>query len=135
MTSQGKVKLQVLVLIATVFVLGAVTGGSVDRLYLTNGASFKPGEHKQRGPEGMIERLRKELNLSDEQVPKIRTIFEESRKEFPPSKFAECPGFKESRARTRARIREALTPEQQKKYDEINAQRDQHEQREAEANK
>ena len=122
MTSQGKVKLQVWLLIATVFVLGAVTGGSVDRLYLTKSAALKP-EHRG-GPDRMISRLRDDLKLSDDQVTRIRTIFEESRKEFPPSKFAECPGFKESRARTRARVREALTPEQQKKYDDINAQRD-----------
>jgi len=123
MTSQGKVKLQVWLLIVTVFVLGAVTGGSMDRLYLTKSASIRP-EHPRRGPEGVINKLREDLKLSDEQVTKIRTIFEESRKEFPPSKFAECPGFKESRARTRTRIREALTAEQQKKYDELNAQRD-----------
>jgi Spy/CpxP family protein refolding chaperone len=133
MTSQGKVKLQVWLLIATVFVLGAVTGGSLDRLYLSKIVALKPANAPgPRGPEGMINKLRTDLNLTDEQVPKIRTIFEESRKEFPPSRFAECPGFKESRARTRSRVREALTPEQQKKYDELNAQRDQ---RDAEMNK
>jgi Spy/CpxP family protein refolding chaperone len=72
----------------------------------------------------VINKLREELKLSDDQVTRIRAIFEESRKEFPPKKFAECPGFKESRERTRARVREALNPEQQKKYDDINAQRD-----------
>jgi len=72
----------------------------------------------------MVERLTSDLNLNDEQVAKIKTIFEESRKEFPQSRFAECPGFKESRAHTRARIRETLTPDQQKRFDEINAQRD-----------
>jgi Spy/CpxP family protein refolding chaperone len=130
MTSQGKVKLQVWLLIATVFVLGAVTGGSVDRLYLAKSAAGKPGGHM-----GPVDRLRNELNLSDQQVTKIKGIFEESRKEFPPWKFAECPGFKESRTKTRARVREELTAEQQKKYDEMNAQRDQRDQRDAEAGK
>ncbi|MGE0128483.1 MAG: Spy/CpxP family protein refolding chaperone [Blastocatellales bacterium] len=126
MTSQGKVKLQVWLLIVVVFALGAVTGGSLDRLYLANNNSLKPATpgHGPRGLERIIGKLKGELNLSDEQVPKIRTIFEESRKEFPQSRFAECPGFKESRARTRSRVRELLTPEQQKKYDAINAQRD-----------
>ncbi|HEV2665550.1 MAG TPA: hypothetical protein VG324_11595 [Blastocatellia bacterium] len=122
MNSQGKVKLQVWLLIAVVFALGGVTGASLDRLYLTKSGTLR-GPHT-RGPNRMVERLKSDLNLNDEQVTKIKTIFEESRKEFPPSRFAECPGFKESRARTRARIREALTPEQQKRYDEINAQRD-----------
>lgn len=122
MTSQAKVKLQVWGLIVVVFVLGGVTGGSLDRLYLSNRGAA-PG-HGPRGPNRMMERLRNDLSLNEEQVSKIKTIFEESRKEFPPSKFAECPGFKESRARTRARIRETLTAEQQKRFDEINAQRD-----------
>jgi Spy/CpxP family protein refolding chaperone len=130
MNSQGKIKLQVWLLIAVVFALGGVTGASLDRMYQANRNSLK-NDHPDRGWRGpnrgldrMMERMKKDLNLSDEQVPKIRTILEESRKEFPPSRFAECPGFKESRARTRARVRESLTPEQQKRYDEINAQRD-----------
>ncbi|MGH9751841.1 MAG: Spy/CpxP family protein refolding chaperone [Blastocatellia bacterium] len=127
MNSQGKVKLQVWLLIAVVFALGAVTGASLDRVYLNR--SGPSSDHPDRGPRGrgfdrMVERMRKDLNLNDEQVPKIRTIFEESRKEFPQRRFLDCPGYKESRDRTRARIREVLTPEQQKRYDEINAQRD-----------
>ena len=121
MTSQAKVKLQVWLLILVVFVLGGVTGGSLDRMYFSN-RSLNP--ERPRGPHRMIERLKNDLNLNDEQVAKIRTIFEESRKDFPPSRFVDCPGVKESRARTRARVRETLTPEQQKRFDEINAQRD-----------
>ena|SRR5215475_4300419 len=125
MNPQGKVKLQVWLLIVAVFALGVVTGGSLDRVYLaSSGALRNANSNHSRGPNRMIERLSSDLKLNDEQVAKIKTIFEESRKEFPPSKFAECPGFKESRARTRQRIRETLTTEQQKRYDEINAQRD-----------
>jgi Spy/CpxP family protein refolding chaperone len=122
MKSQGKVKLQVWLLIAVVFALGAVTGGSLDRLYLAKSGGLR-NDHP-RGPNRMVERLKSELSLNDEQVAKIKIIFEESRKEFPPSRFAECPGFKESRAHTRQRIRETLTMEQQKRFDEINAKRD-----------
>jgi Spy/CpxP family protein refolding chaperone len=125
MSSQSKVKLQVWLLIAVVFALGAVTGGSLDRVYLSKRSSLSnDNPNRPRGPHRMVERLKSDLNLNDEQVAKVKTILEESRKEFPPSRFAECPGFVQSRARTRARIREALTPEQQKRYDEINAQRD-----------
>jgi hypothetical protein len=125
MNSQGKVKLQVWLLIAVVFALGAVTGGSLDRVYVAKRSSLSnDNPNRPRGPHRMVERLKSDLNLNDDQVAKVKTILEESRKEFPPSRFAECPGFVQSRARTRARIREALTPEQQKRYDEINAQRD-----------
>jgi len=120
MTSQVKVKLQVWLLIVVVFVLGGVTGGSLDRLYL----SKNPGPNYPRGPHRMMERLKSDLKLNDEQIAKIRTIFEESRKEFNQSRLLECPGYVKLRERTRARIRETLTPEQQKRFDEINAQRD-----------
>lgn len=72
----------------------------------------------------MLERLKADLNLTDEQTSAIRVVFEEMRKEFPPSRFNECPGLKESRDKSRAKIRTILTPEQQAKYDEINAKRD-----------
>jgi len=125
MNQQGKVKLQVWLLIAVVFALGAVTGGSLDRVYMAKRSALSnDNPNRPRGPHRMVERLTSDLNLNDDQVAKVKTILEESRKEFPPSRFAECPGFVQSRARTRARIREALTPEQQKRYDEINAQRD-----------
>ena len=125
MNPQGKVKLQVWLLIAVVFALGAVTGGSLDRVYVAKRSALSnDNPSRPRGPHRMVERLKSDLNLNDDQVTKVKTILEESRKEFPPSRFAECPGFVQSRARTRARIREALTPEQQKRYDEINAQRD-----------
>lgn len=130
MNPQGKIKLQVWLLIVVVFALGGVTGASLDRVYLAKRVEVK-GPNPDRGQRGpnwrldrMVERMRKDLNLSDEQIPKIRTIFEESRKEFPQGRFLECPGYKESRDRARARVRESLTPEQQKRYDEINAQRD-----------
>src|SRR5262245_154042 len=126
MTSQGKVKLQVWLLIVAVFALGAVTGGSLHRLYLAKVNAPKPeGPRHPRGPARMLEKMKEDLNLNDEQITKIKTIFEDSRKEFPQSKlFAECPAAKEMRTRTRARVREVLTPEQQKRYDEINTQRD-----------
>ena len=122
MNAQGKVKLQVWLLIAVVFALGAVTGGSLDRLYLARSGALRT-DH-QRGPNRMVDRMKSDLNLNDEQVAKIKTIFDESRKEFPPSRFAQCPGYMESRARTRQRIRETLTTDQQKRFDEINARRD-----------
>lgn len=125
MNTQGKVKLQVWLLIALVFALGAVTGGSLDRLYLARSGALRTDlPNHQRGPNRMVDRMKSDLSLNDEQVAKIKTIFDESRKEFPPSRFAQCPGYMESRARTRQRIRETLTTDQQKRFDEINARRD-----------
>ena len=88
MTSQGKVKLQVWSLIVIVFVLGGVTGGSLDRLYLTkrditpsSSTNHNSSPGRPRGPGRMLERMKNDLNLNDEQVVRIRAIFDESRKE------------------------------------------------------
>lgn len=126
MTSLGKVKIQVWFLILVVFLLGSVTGASVDRLLLMKGqAGPHAGRSERRGGPGrMVEQMKSDLNLTEEQTTSVRKIFEESRKEFPPWKFNECPGVKESREKSRAQIRAILTPEQQKKYDDFNAQRD-----------
>ena len=130
MNSQGKVKLQVWLLIVAVFALGGVTGASLDRLYLLkkDPARLWAASGGERGRGGCehraLDKIRNDLNLTDEQTSKVRAIFEETRKEFPPQRFAECPGFKEMREHTRERIRAVLTPEQQKLYDQINAHRD-----------
>jgi Spy/CpxP family protein refolding chaperone len=125
MTSSGKVKIQVWLLILAVFLLGSVTGASVDRLVFMKGKGEPPANGGgRRGPGRMVEQMKKDLNLTDEQATSVRKIFEESRKEFPPWKFNECPGVKESREKSRTQIRAVLTPEQQKKYDDFNAQRD-----------
>jgi Spy/CpxP family protein refolding chaperone len=124
MNSQFRVKLQVWLAILLVFGLGAITGASLSRVYFSRAAdersahSRKPGEH--RGGR-MAEMMKKDLNLSDEQDAAIRRVFEESRKRF---SLDDCPGFKESREQTQALVRAVLTPEQQKRYDEIRAVRE-----------
>lgn len=127
MTSQGKVKLQVWGLIVIVFALGGVTGAALDRLYAHRNASEpaaasnderRPGRHRN-----MPEEMRRDLNLSEAQVTAVRNIFDEARKESR-KYFDECPGFKEQRERTQARIRELLTPEQRQRFDELHARRE-----------
>ncbi len=129
MNSQGRVKFQVWLLILVVFVLGGVTGASLDRLYLQK---QNPGRFGQGGPGGpgwrgrqqMLDDMKRELNLSDDQVTTIRGIFDEMRKEFSPKRISECPGFKEMREKTRERILTTLTPDQQKRYDEFTQRRE-----------
>ena len=125
MASLSKVKTQVWLLILVVFLLGGVAGASVDRLLLLKGQSSSPPGKGERGGRGrMIEQMQKDLNLTNEQTASVRAIFEDMRKEFSPRRFDECPGVKESREKSRSRVRAILTPEQQKKFDEINAKRD-----------
>ncbi|MEK7831565.1 MAG: hypothetical protein AAB401_10800 [Acidobacteriota bacterium] len=125
MNTIGKVKTQAWMLMLVVFLLGGVTGASVDRFWFLKGQNAPPTRHGgERGPGRMMERLKSDLNLTDEQTAAVRVIFDDARKEFPPSRFNECPGLKESREKSRTRIRAILTPEQQIKYDEMNAKRE-----------
>ena len=125
MNQPNRVKLQVWLVILSVFGLGGVTGVSLDRLYLS-----RSGARESHGPRGsgrsafMTERMKTDLNLSAEQTEAVRKIFEESRKEFSPSRLAECPGFKEARQRTHDSINALLNPEQQKRYAEITKERE-----------
>lgn len=123
MASLSKVKAQVWLLILVVFLLGGVAGASVDRLLLLKKQSASPGRG-ERGPGRMVEQMKKDLSLTDEQTASVRAIFDDMRKEFSPRRFDECPGVKESREKSRARVRAVLTAEQQKKFDEMNAKRD-----------
>lgn len=120
----GKAKTQAWMLMLVVFLLGGVTGGAVDRFWFLKqqAPTTQPRGERRRGP--MHEFLQRELNLTDDQTAAVKTIFENMRKEFPPSRINECPGMKESREKSRAHIRAILTPEQQTKYDEMNAKRD-----------
>jgi Spy/CpxP family protein refolding chaperone len=109
MNSPAKVKTQVMLLIVLVFVLGGVTGAAVDRMILNRpGSKEKPGPRYGRGLESMT----RDLKLTPEQADSIRTIFGENRKEFR-TRMSECPGVRELREQTDARIKELLTAEQQ----------------------
>lgn len=127
MTSQGKVKLQVWGLIVIVFALGGVTGAALDRLYAHRNpdqtSAAANGDRSRGRHHIMSEEMRRELNLNDGQVTAVRAIFDEARKESR-KYFDECPGFKEQRERTQARIRQLLTPEQQQRFDDMHARRE-----------
>ena len=124
MNQPNRMKMQVWLVILAVFGLGGITGVSLDRVYLSRNADNRSSSGPRRGPSHMIERWTKDMNLSPEQAESIRKIFEESRKEFPPSKLAECPGFKEARQRTQERVNAVLNPEQQKIYQQKEQERE-----------
>ncbi len=120
----GKAKTQAWILMLVVFLLGGVTGGAIDRFWFLKQQASTTHPRGERGRGRMMDYFKRELNLTDEQTTAVKTVFENMQKEFPPSMFEECPGVKESREKTRTLIRAILTPEQQIKYDKMNAKRD-----------
>ena len=80
-----------------------------------------PGGGQGRGPEGRVDRLAEQLDLTDDQQAQIQEIFDTMRENF----AADCSGRpdEETRAAHRAEINEQisaiLTPEQQELFDEL----------------
>ena len=71
-----------------------------------------------------FEKMRTELNLTDEQTKAVHAIIDETRNEYRALRTELRPRFEEPRQKARARIRALLTPEQQQKFDGMIAQQD-----------
>lgn len=101
---------------AATIVLGAVLGGVGVYYFLWNtGRLHRPGGfHKETA----VEHLKKVLNLSDDQAQQIGKIFDESSQKTKDLQKQLDPQFQAIHLETRARIRQILNPDQQKKFDE-----------------
>jgi len=108
------------VLIA-VFVLVVATGAALTGLYRSRASG---PEARESAMHERFEKMRRELNLTDEQTTAVRTILDETRNEYRALKTELRPRFEEPRQKARARIRALLNPEQQKKFDAMVAQQD-----------
>jgi len=126
MTLAGRTRLKIWLVLVVVFVLGCVTGVALTGLYRSR-ASNGP-ESRERAMHERFEKMRTELNLTEEQTTSVRTILDETRNEYRALRTELRPRFEEPRQKARSRIRALLTPEQQQKFDAMIAQQDaQHE--------
>lgn len=111
-------KLKIWSVVVLVFVLGCVTGASLVGAYRSR---FAGGGHERRD---VFERMRRDLNLSDEQAAQVRIVLDETREEYRRLRAEARPRYDRIRNDGRARIRAVLTPEQQKIFDLKAAERD-----------
>ena len=119
-----KIIWQVWALIAVVFVLGCLTGASVTSFYNARRGGPLDGSAANGGARrSMSEKMKRELNLTDEQTLQVQAVMDDTRKAFRAAADS-CPQLKDTRENAAARIRVLLTPEQQKKFDEIKARRE-----------
>jgi Spy/CpxP family protein refolding chaperone len=123
MTPRGLTRLKIWMVVVGVFVLGCVTGASLDSLYRLRAGG---GERRERGRErgDVFEEMKKDLNLSDQQATGIRAIIEQSREEYRALRNEVRPRYDAVRTGARARIRALLTPEQQQRFDAKIAEKD-----------
>ena len=122
MTSQARTKLMMWLVLVAVFLLGAVSGAALTGLIRSRASGERP-DH-ERAMKERFDKMRSELNLSDQQTTAVRAILEETRNEYRALKTELRPRFEEPRLKARTRIRALLTPEQQQKFDAMMAQHD-----------
>lgn len=126
MTLAGRTRLKMWLVLLAVFVLGCVTGVALTGLYRSRASTGN--ESRERAMHERFEKMRTELNLTDQQTTAVRTILDETRNEYRALRTELRPRFEEPRMKARSRIRALLTPEQQQKFDAMVAQQDaQHE--------
>jgi Spy/CpxP family protein refolding chaperone len=122
MTISGNAKLKIWLVLVVVFALGSITGAALTGLYRSRASNDRPPE-KEKAGRG-LEKIRGELNLTDEQTKSVSAILDDTRNEYRALRAELRPRFDAPRQKARARIREVLTPEQRQKFDAIVAQKD-----------
>ncbi len=120
MTLQGHTRLKVWLVLVVVFVLGSITGAALTGLYRSRASADRP----EKAMHERFEKMRRELNLTDEQTKSVSAILDETRNEYRSLRAEVRPRFEEPRQKARTKIRALLTPEQQQEFDSIVAQQD-----------
>lgn len=123
---RGKTRLKILSVLVGVFILGGVTGASLDSLYRLRGRQHDSRQDGKRrgGRNDMFEHMRRDLNLSEQQATEIRAILDQTRNDYRALRTEVRPRYDAVRQQARTRIRTLLTPEQQKLFDARAAERD-----------
>ena len=125
MTPRAKTRLKIWLAVLGIFVLGGLTGAALDSaLRLKGSMNERPGARGLRGRGDVFERMKRDLNLTEQQATEIRAILDQARDEYRQLRQEVRPRYDAVRQQARARIRERLTPEQQKVFDAKVAEHD-----------
>jgi hypothetical protein len=123
----GSARYKAVLVLAAVFALGGVAGAAVGRVTalreLRRTMEGPPAEARARF---RLEALRRHLDLSEDQLARMRTVIDEAESERDAAMAACGPGLDELRRRTDTRVREILNEEQRKHFDELEARRGHH---------
>ncbi|HKY30317.1 MAG TPA: hypothetical protein VJM12_20465 [Pyrinomonadaceae bacterium] len=123
MIEQPKSRWKSWLVLVVIFVLGAVTGVGLGGVYRSKtDASFRGAHVRHR--EAMFEKMRSDLNLTEEQSKEMRKVLDETGNDFRALRNELRPRYEELRLKTRGRMRALLTPEQQGKFDSLMAEID-----------
>lgn len=125
MTPRIKTRIKIWVVVVGVFLLGCVTGASLDSLYRlkTRGADQQRGPGR-RGTDQALDRMKRDLNLNEQQTTEIKAILNQTGNDYRALRTEVRPRYDAIRQNARTRIRAVLNPEQQKLFDAKAAERD-----------
>ncbi|HEY0006268.1 MAG TPA: hypothetical protein VGB17_15920 [Pyrinomonadaceae bacterium] len=124
MKLQGTTRLKIWLVILGVFALGSLTGALLDSAYRLRAMSARSEQRDKRDKDHVFERMKRDLNLSEQQATEIRAILDQTRNEYRALRTEVRPRYDALRQNSRTRIRALLTPEQQKLFDARAAERD-----------
>jgi len=119
----GKSKGWAVTLLLGVLLLGGVAGATLDRVLIRPTASDTRSEGRGGGDrdrrQAYLEWLTSELDLTQEQQAQVQSIIEEHREQVSALWRETHPRFDELQSQARTEIRQALTEEQQVKYEAL----------------
>lgn len=123
----GSPRLKAALVLAAVFALGGFAGVAVGRVSalreLRQTMDAPPAEARTQF---RLDAMRRRLDLSDDQLTRLRAIMSEADSERD-TLMAKCgPGMDDLRKRTDERVREVLTEEQRKRFEEMEQRRGRH---------
>ena len=117
MTPRGKTRLKIWLAVVGIFLLGCVTGAALDSAYRLQASDRRREMHGRHSSEEIFEKMRRDLNLSEQPATEVRAILEQTRNGYRALRAEVRPRYDALRQNSRARIRALLTPEQQRRFD------------------
>ncbi len=124
MNEQMRASMKIWSAIFLVFVLGCITGGAISGLYLARSSDNNQRPVSMRDTNEYFETLKREVDLTPEQETKMSAVLDEMRNKYKSVCADVRPRYFALREDARLRMREMLSPEQQKKFDTIVTQDD-----------
>jgi hypothetical protein len=128
MKDKSNTSLKTWIVLIAVFSLGCITGIGVDGIYRSKtNASYRESHSRDR--EALFEKIRSDLNLTEQQAKDMHQVLDESASEFRALRSELRPKYEEIRVQTRGRMRALLNAQQQQKFDALISEIDAHRQK------
>src|SRR4051812_44452140 len=124
MTPRAKTRLKIWLVVLGVFILGGVTGAALDSVYRLKASGGRGEVRAPRDKGRMLEKMKSDLALTDQQAEQIRAILDQTRNDYRALRNEVRPRYDALRQEARTKIRALLNPEQQQKFDAKAAEHD-----------